>query len=141
MNGRVYDPILGRFLSPDPNVQVVTDLQSYNRYSYVLNNPLRYTDPTGYFSVGGSEAFGFFIGIVAVSACTVATAGACIVGTIMAIAFTSTMMATSGASTEQIVAVNAVSIAAGFVGGAAVGAVIGPAHLSVRRWLGALCPA
>jgi RHS repeat-associated protein len=49
MNGRLYDPALGRFLSPDPNVQFATDLQSYNRYSYAGNNPLRYTDPTGYF--------------------------------------------------------------------------------------------
>jgi len=48
MNGRVYDPVVGRFLSPDPNVQDATDTQSYNRYSYVKNNPLRYTDPTGY---------------------------------------------------------------------------------------------
>jgi RHS repeat-associated protein len=48
MNGRIYDPILGRFLSPDPNIQSVTSSQSYNRYSYVLNNPLKYTDPTGY---------------------------------------------------------------------------------------------
>jgi RHS repeat-associated protein len=52
MNGRVYDPVFGRFLSPDPNVQDVTDLQSYNRYSYASNNPLRYTDPTGYFLSG-----------------------------------------------------------------------------------------
>jgi RHS repeat-associated protein len=49
MNGRVYDPVLGRFLSPDPNVQVIGDQQSYNRYTYVTNNPLRYADPTGYF--------------------------------------------------------------------------------------------
>ena len=48
MNGRLYDPALGRFLSPDRNVQFVTDLQSYNRYSYAQNNPLKYTDPTGY---------------------------------------------------------------------------------------------
>src|SRR6185312_14402510 len=49
MNGRVYDPTLGRFLSPDPNVQAVEDLQSYNRYSYEKDNPLKYTDPTGFF--------------------------------------------------------------------------------------------
>jgi RHS repeat-associated protein len=53
MNGRVYDPALGRFLSPDPNVQDTSDTQSYNRYSYALNNPLRYTDPTGDVSWGG----------------------------------------------------------------------------------------
>src|SRR6185437_5784831 len=40
MNGRLYDPTLGRFLSPDPNIQFVADLQSYNRYTYVGNNPL-----------------------------------------------------------------------------------------------------
>ncbi len=49
MNGRVYDPELGRFLSADPNVQAVDNLQNWNRYSYVLNNPLSYTDPTGFF--------------------------------------------------------------------------------------------
>lgn len=49
MNGRVYDPVLGRFISPDPAIQDITDLQNLNRYSYVLNNPLSYTDPSGYF--------------------------------------------------------------------------------------------
>jgi len=48
MNGRVYDPILGRFLSADPFVQVANDAQSYNRYSYVMNNPMSYTDSSGY---------------------------------------------------------------------------------------------
>jgi hypothetical protein len=47
MNARLYDPALGRFLSPDPYIQDPTNTQNYNRYSYVLNNPLRYTDPTG----------------------------------------------------------------------------------------------
>ncbi|MDQ7049261.1 MAG: RHS repeat-associated core domain-containing protein [Enterobacterales bacterium] len=49
MNGRVYDPTFGRFLSADPNIQAPTDTQSLNRYSYVLNNPLSATDPSGYF--------------------------------------------------------------------------------------------
>uniref|UniRef100_UPI0024A67658 RHS repeat-associated core domain-containing protein n=1 Tax=Pelagibius sp. Alg239-R121 TaxID=2993448 RepID=UPI0024A67658 len=49
MNGRVYDPTLGRFLSADPNVQAPDDTQSFNRYSYVKNNPLSYTDPSGFF--------------------------------------------------------------------------------------------
>ena len=49
MNGRIYDPITGRFLSPDPFVQSPGNLQNFNRYSYVLNNPLSYTDPSGYF--------------------------------------------------------------------------------------------
>ncbi|MCP4303726.1 MAG: RHS repeat-associated core domain-containing protein, partial [bacterium] len=49
MNGRVYDPELGRFLSADPFVQDATDLQSLNRYTYVLNNPLSLTDSSGFF--------------------------------------------------------------------------------------------
>jgi RHS repeat-associated protein len=48
MNGRVYDPVLGRFLSPDPYVQSPYDSQSLNRYSYVANNPLSAVDPSGY---------------------------------------------------------------------------------------------
>ena len=57
MNGRVYDPDLGRFLSADPTVQFPGYSQSYNRYSYVLNNPLSYTDPSGF------GILGFFKGI------------------------------------------------------------------------------
>jgi RHS repeat-associated protein len=49
MNGRLYDPYVQRFLSPDIAVQNSGDAQNYNRYSYCLNNPLRYTDPTGYY--------------------------------------------------------------------------------------------
>ena len=48
MNGRVYDPILARMLSPDNFIQAPDFTQSFNSYSYCLNNPLIYTDPTGY---------------------------------------------------------------------------------------------
>ena len=47
MNARLYDPALGRFLSPDSYVQSPDNSQNFNRYSYCLNNPLRYSDPTG----------------------------------------------------------------------------------------------
>ena len=48
MNGRIYDPTLGRFLSPDPFVQYPMNSQSWNRYSYVRNSPLSATDPSGF---------------------------------------------------------------------------------------------
>jgi len=48
MNGRVYDPALGRFMSADPFIHDVTNSQDLNRYSYVHNNPLSYTDQNGY---------------------------------------------------------------------------------------------
>jgi RHS repeat-associated protein len=55
MNGRIYDPELGRFLSPDPVVQIPEYSQNFNRYSYVLNNPLNATDPSGFSFI--SKAF------------------------------------------------------------------------------------
>ncbi len=48
MNGRMYDPAIGRVLSPDKFVQSPGYTQSYNRYSYCMNNPLKYTDPSGW---------------------------------------------------------------------------------------------
>ena len=64
MNGRVYDYNIGRFLSVDPLIQAPTSTQSINPYSYIMNNPLSGTDPTGYCSTddtlkdcaGGLEA-------------------------------------------------------------------------------------
>ncbi len=47
MNARLYDPALGRFLSPDPYVQAPDFTQNFNRYSYALNNPFKYIDPNG----------------------------------------------------------------------------------------------
>lgn len=49
MNGRLYDPLLRRFLNADENIQDPTNTQNYNKYGYVMNNPLIYTDPSGEF--------------------------------------------------------------------------------------------
>ena len=49
MNGRIYDANIGRFLQADPFIQQADNLQNYNRYAYVLNNPMSYTDPSGFF--------------------------------------------------------------------------------------------
>jgi RHS repeat-associated protein len=48
MNGRIYDPVIGRFLQADPIIQAPQNAQSHNRYSYVMNNPLSFTDPSGF---------------------------------------------------------------------------------------------
>ncbi len=65
MGGRMYDPYMGRFLTPDPLVQAPDNTQSLNRYAYCLNNPLSLTDPTGYSWLGNffSAAVGIAVGV------------------------------------------------------------------------------
>ena len=57
MNGRVYDPALGRFLSADPLIGDLGDSQSVNPYAYVGNRPLNAADPTGYLVDGGVSIY------------------------------------------------------------------------------------
>ena len=89
MNGRIYDPELGRMLSPDPFVQVPEYSQNFNRYSYVLNNPLNLTDPTGYSFLGdifhavGSwlkENWRTIVVIVVIAIVTIVSAGSLTAG-------------------------------------------------------------
>ena len=73
MNGRLYDPYLQRFLSPDPYVQFTGNTQNFNRYSYVLNNPFMYTDPDGewiwlVFAAYGAWTMGVKAGVAAETA-------------------------------------------------------------------------
>ncbi len=64
---RYYDPMIGRFISPDPIVQAPFNPQSLNRYRYCINSPLVYTDPSGYWSwnpLDWAEEIGDFFGDV-----------------------------------------------------------------------------
>jgi len=64
MNGRVYDPIAGRFLSVDPMVGDLGDNQVLNPYSYVGNRPLAFTDPSGYDVVCGGACVAIAVSVV-----------------------------------------------------------------------------
>jgi RHS repeat-associated protein len=81
MRGRIYDPLAGRFMSPDPIMQAPFWSQGLNRYSYVYNDPINATDPSGFMSqeAGAALAVGvvtFGFGAGAVGAVLGATAGA-----------------------------------------------------------------
>ncbi|WP_233081100.1 FG-GAP-like repeat-containing protein [Rheinheimera soli] len=67
MNGRIYDATLARFMQADPFVQAPTNTQSYNRYSYVLNNPLSYTDPSGFIFKKLNKMLGKFAPLLGVA--------------------------------------------------------------------------
>ena len=110
MNGRIYDPTIGRFLQADPIIQDPYNTQSLNRYSYVMNNPLSYTDPSGYSRLRkGWWRVPLAIGI------TVATSGAA-----------STILANSAAASVSGLATSAAvgqAFAITVVGGAVAGAI------------------
>ncbi len=122
MNARLYDASIGRFLSPDPYVQAPDFTQNFNRYSYCLNNPLKFNDPNGEFwhivigaAIGGiinlaanwNNIDNFWEGVAAfgigagAGALTAATGGAA----------AGTFMASTGAS-----------LGAAAIGGATIGA-------------------
>jgi hypothetical protein len=61
MNGRIYDPEIGKFLSADPTLQFPESTQGYNRYAYAGNNPLTFTDPSGF---SFWRALAVFVGVV-----------------------------------------------------------------------------
>lgn len=58
MNGRIYDCALGRFLQADPVIQDPSNPQNFNRYTYVWNNPLAYTDPSGFSTASTLQTLG-----------------------------------------------------------------------------------
>lgn len=64
MNGRIYDPVTAKFLSADPVITNPENGQNYNRYSYVLNNPTNFTDPTGF---DPEVAYGAGVGLLNLS--------------------------------------------------------------------------
>jgi len=68
MNGRLYDPLLRRFLNADENIQDPTNTQNYNKYGYVMNNPLMYSDPSGEFIFAFFAFLPVFWGTVATAA-------------------------------------------------------------------------
>lgn len=129
MNGRVYDPVIARFMSADPYIQAPMNSQSYNRYSYVMNNPLYYSDPSGYWSLSSAwkSVWNSPVGRAVVVA-TVAYFTGEYVGDAYTASASSSASAGAAAGTSASVAASSGGIAgmsvatsAGIVGGAAGG--------------------
>jgi RHS repeat-associated protein len=112
MNGRVYNPITGQFVSADPIIQAPGNLQSYNRYAYVINNPLSLTDPSGYswLSDRWHDIWNSTVGRIAIS-----VAVGWFTGGLVSSWITNSMWASAGACTTAGITVGNV------VGGAAGG--------------------
>jgi RHS repeat-associated protein len=113
MNGRVYDPVIARFMSADPYIQAPMNSQSYNRYSYVMNNPLYYSDPSGYFS--WSSFRDSVVKPVAVAVAAYYTAGAAVDY------YAASSAAATGAAAGSAAYTSAYTAAATSMTGAAVG--------------------
>jgi RHS repeat-associated protein len=91
MNGRIYDPELGRFLSADPILQFPASTQGLDRYAYVLNNPVSLSDPSGHLVFGlAAAALGAWLGVkvhVALGILTAALGGYLETGSLKAAVF------------------------------------------------------
>jgi RHS repeat-associated protein len=68
MNGRLYDPVIARFFSPDKYVVNSSFTQDFNRYSYARNNPLMYTDPSGESIFAGESGMERFLNFLTLPA-------------------------------------------------------------------------
>ena len=123
MNGRVYDPRLQRFVQADPLVNDPADLQSYNRYTYVLNNPLTHTDPSGYW---GRRQQGY-----------VRMAAAIVITAYTGFCYSQGAWAAMAGTTQNVVAVVAAGTASGFItSGNLKGAVLGGLSAGVNYGIG-----
>jgi RHS repeat-associated protein len=122
MNGRMYDPILGRMLRPDNFVQDPLFSQSYNRYSYAWNNPLMFTDPDGEVAV-----VGIVIGAIV---------GAYIGGSIANNSFSPSEWAWSGENAWKTYAGMGVGAIVGGIAGNAVGMGIKAGTISAKTLAG-----
>lgn len=138
MRGRIFDTLFARFLSPDPFIQDIYNIQNLNRYSYALNNPFKYTDPSGKFFKSVKKFFSNPV-VLAVAAVVVGVATAGVASAVLVPAVLATAGVASGSLAGAVIAGAVVGASTGFtttlvmsngnvkeaLKGAAVGAVTG----------------
>lgn len=130
MNGRVYDPLVGGFLSADPMIQDPNSLQSYNRYAYCINNPIICTDPSGYNWLSKAWKKVWHNPVVRVAA-AVAVAwfapeiSAAIGWSAPRVAMTSTQCILVNTGLSATLGIASSAVASGILGGAMAGGILG----------------
>jgi len=115
---RYYDPVLGRFLTPDTFVPNARNPQSFNRYSYANNNPIIFIDPTGHFFKSISKFFKKNVGSIVTVGFTLA--GQPYVGAFLGAAIST---ATSGGSIKDFAINVGIGVVAGYAGGGISGSI------------------
>jgi RHS repeat-associated protein len=132
MNGRVYDPLLARFGTPDPTTEAPFSTQGWNRYTYVGNSPVNFTDPSGYCFMGCFwkplfRAVGNFFrqnwGAILQIAATALCGGNPVCGAIVGGATSAFVVGVSGGSLGD-------ALRAGFISAATIGAMWGVGELT-----------
>jgi RHS repeat-associated protein len=118
MRGRIYDPALGRFLTPDPFTQAPFWTQGLNRYSYTWNNPLKYVDPSGF---EASEDWTDYAGPIGVG---VGTVGLITYGGLAATGHAGEVGSTSSVSSGP----------SGYGAGSAASGALGQAQFGAGAW-------
>jgi RHS repeat-associated protein len=114
MNARLYDSAIGRFLSADTMIPYMYNTQSFNRYSYVRNNPLKYIDPSGHWGFSSiTKAFKKVVNVVKKYAKVIVIAVAAYYTGGAALAWMGTTAATAGVGAMMVA-----GAAGGFVAGA-----------------------
>lgn len=131
MNGRIYDPGIGRFLSADPFIQAPIQTQNFNRYSYVVNNPLSFTDPSG-FNIFG-DFFNWLVDTLGPTGAQIVI-GVIAVATVISFQFyvmpaviSMTGIATAGSLSATVIAAAGAGFAGGFTATILSGASLGEA--------------
>jgi RHS repeat-associated protein len=130
MGTRLYDPHLAKFLNPDPFTQFQHSTQGWNRYSYVLNNPLSFQDPSGFFLEGVwdwiSNNWKTLVAIAAAIAVAYLTCGlgsglsaAIISGALAGATYAATLTALNGGSLGDVIGAALLGALAGALSGAA----------------------